>query len=408
MSFWDTFVSAAEKAGEATKVAGQKAKLNAEILMVDRQINQRKHKFGIDLYAYLSPLTASTDFYASNDKLTNVIRPPLITTQKEVAALVGKQRLIKEHINMAEIQRQSAFHTPAQTWGGKMKNAGKSASMAGNEAKLHTELAVCNTKMTHIQQEFGVDMYQQFEHLEDSEGWLPTNREIRSLYDTTRQDIDTIQRSKLEKQRELEALGGPRAPPPKTTFMETPTTVVQPQTQKTNTTNGTATAGGGGGGDMDTMSTFTASTFTQSTPPTPPGRGGGSGSGSGSGSNGNGFANTNNYNPNNNYSSTTTTISTTSMNGFPASSPHQSQSTTIPNTNNTTNNMTQQGQGIFAGVPGAGSYPQPPQPPQPQPHDPFSGTSTTTNTTTTGGFPQQPKKDPFQNNNDDLISWDYD
>jgi len=399
MSLWDTFKSAAEKAGEVTKLAGTKAKLNTEILMTDRQINQRKYKFGLDMYEYVSPLTASTDFYASNDKLTNTIRPPLITAQKEVAALLGKQASLKEQINMAEIQRQSAFNTPAQTLGGKMKNAGKSASMAGTEAKLHTELAVCNTKITHIQQEFGVELYAKFEHLEDSEGWLPTNREIRSLYDATRSDIDKYQRQKLEKQKELEVLGGPRAPQPKSTFMETPVVQAHETTSTPTTLNGRMDHSD----TISSISSFTASTFT--TPPSPTTIPQAQPIGNHTTNNANAFGGTHNgfaQSNNTNYNTTSGNYPSSSMNGF--SSPQQTQQQqhqqyhhgqTTFNTTANSHTMTQ-AQGIFAGVPGAGSY---------------GGTSTSS----TPSFQQQqqslpstaPKKDPFQNN-DDLISWDYD
>mmetsp|Transcript_45321 Transcript_45321/g.54977 ORF Transcript_45321/g.54977 Transcript_45321/m.54977 type:complete len:209 (+) Transcript_45321:101-727(+) len=204
---WGSFKAAAGKAGVATKIAGQKTKLNAEIALLDRNLKQRKQDFGVEMYDHISPLTTSEGFYTSDDKLTKTLQPPLVTAQREASALLSKRADIEGQIERVNEKRQNAFRSPAQTFGDKMKNAGKSASMAGSEAKLQTELAVCDTKLKYVKQQFGLELYGIFEEMEDKEGWLPTDRSMRGIYDRARADCEKFNVKKRNKQKELEALG---------------------------------------------------------------------------------------------------------------------------------------------------------------------------------------------------------
>lgn len=195
-------------AGSAALNAGKIAKLKGEILLVEREIKGRKQTFGVQLYDFVAPLASRPDFFAANDKLTDTIRGPFLAAQREIAALGIKRQKIKEDIAQAEITRRSAFPTPAATAIDKVKNAGKSAALAGNEAKLATELSMVEANINNFKQEFGVEMFAIFMHLEDTEGWLPTVREIRNMYDQTRQDVDKLIRKKLAKETEIVDLNG--------------------------------------------------------------------------------------------------------------------------------------------------------------------------------------------------------
>lgn len=208
MSLWETLQGAAKKAGEAALVAGHKTRLQGEILMVDRDIKGRKQQFGIDLYDHVGPMANSPDFFAADDPLTESLRPPLLAAQREIAALEIKRVRTKESIAQAEIKRKAAFPEPAVTFVDKMKNAGKSAGLAGNEAKLATDLSVVETKIKYEKQVFGERIYEIFVTLEDEKGWLPTDRTIRGMYDQTRQDVEKLQKKRAEKVAELESLGG--------------------------------------------------------------------------------------------------------------------------------------------------------------------------------------------------------
>lgn len=73
MSFWDTLQAGAKKAGDVTKLAAHKTKLRTDMLMIDRDIQNRKKAFGVAMYDHVSPLSQSQDFYAATDDLTNIL-----------------------------------------------------------------------------------------------------------------------------------------------------------------------------------------------------------------------------------------------------------------------------------------------------------------------------------------------
>eukprot|EP00547_Thalassionema_nitzschioides_P006096 CAMPEP_0194209398 /NCGR_PEP_ID=MMETSP0156-20130528/7537_1 /TAXON_ID=33649 /ORGANISM="Thalassionema nitzschioides, Strain L26-B" /LENGTH=431 /DNA_ID=CAMNT_0038936565 /DNA_START=74 /DNA_END=1369 /DNA_ORIENTATION=- len=209
MSFlWDSVKQAAGMAGQAAVAGGTMAKLKAELVLVDREVTARQEKFGIELYDYVEPLSRSQEFFAANDRMTETIRGPLLTAQREIAALNIRRGKFKEQLSQAEVKRKSAFPNAATTVGEKVINAAKAARFAGNEAKIHTDVSVTETIMKSHKQEFGVKIYSIFVEMEDKENWLPTVREIRSLYDQARRDIEKLQEKMASKKKELEALGG--------------------------------------------------------------------------------------------------------------------------------------------------------------------------------------------------------
>ena len=136
MSLWDSIKAQAVKAGDATKLAAHKTKLRTDMMMIDREIQNRKKLFGVQMYDHVSPLSQSADFYAANDDLTQIIRPPLINAQKEIQALAAKRVKLKESLAAAEAKRAGAFPTKAETVGGKLANFGK-AGVLVNFHKLH-------------------------------------------------------------------------------------------------------------------------------------------------------------------------------------------------------------------------------------------------------------------------------
>jgi hypothetical protein len=215
MSLWDSvrdsIQKTAEKAGSVAMIAGQKTKLNAETLLVDRDISLRKQAFGVELYDYVAPLSSTPEFYASDDKLTDTLRPPLLMAQREIAALEIRKKAIKEQQAQAEVTRKAAFPTPAQSIGGQILNAGKSATLAANEAKLMTDMASITRLIQAQKEEFGEKLFETLVELEDKEGWLPTDRDIRALYDQTRRDVEKLIAKRKAKEQELAELDDPHA-----------------------------------------------------------------------------------------------------------------------------------------------------------------------------------------------------
>jgi len=183
-------------------------------MLLDREIKGRKKEFGIELYDHVQPMSTSQEFFESEDLLTATLRPPLLEAQREVAALEIRLKTVKEHVAQAEVTRRSAFPVKAQTLGEKMSNAGKSARLAANETKLKAELSSINTMMRDHKQRFGVKVFAAFKELEDTRGWLPSDRKIRSMYDNTCRDIEDLQSKRDDKENTFVELGGDPIPDP--------------------------------------------------------------------------------------------------------------------------------------------------------------------------------------------------
>lgn len=212
-TLWDNVVASATKAanqaGEATQVAATKAKLHADLLVIDRDVNSRKEKFGVEMYAHLESITSTQEFYVADDRLIEIIRPTLIKAQREVAAYERKRDAMKGKVNMAEANRTgTASIFGAATIGEKIVNAAKYAAAGAKEAASKTELVMLERQILGFKEEFGRELYPVFESMEDSEGWLPTDRKVRSLYDGAREDIANMQKAKEEKEEQIKRLDG--------------------------------------------------------------------------------------------------------------------------------------------------------------------------------------------------------
>lgn len=210
MPLWDSVkagaAAAATKAADATKVAAQKTKLNADLLLCDREINNCKKAFGVSMYDHISPLSQTADFYAASDELTEILRPPLIIAQKEIQALAAKRVKLKEDLATAEAKRAGAFPTPAETAGQKVINFGKASAMHSNETKIKAEISMLDTRIKGFKQDFGLSLFTILVEAEDTRGYLPSDREVRSIYDQTRHDINKLLAKKEKKTQELREL----------------------------------------------------------------------------------------------------------------------------------------------------------------------------------------------------------
>ena len=138
--------------------------------------------------------------------MTDTIRGPLLTAQREISALDLKRRKLQEKITQNENQEKGAY-VNATTVLERVQNAAIKTGFVSNHAKLKTELAMVDAQIKEFQQQFGLEMYQILVDLEDMEGWLPTVRDIRSIYDQARRDVEKIQAKRKEKENELEKLG---------------------------------------------------------------------------------------------------------------------------------------------------------------------------------------------------------
>lgn len=283
-NIWDNVVASASKAatqaGKATETAATKAKLHADLLVIDRDIHARKEKFGVEMYAHLESITSTQEFYVADDRLINVIRPTLIKAQREVAAYERKRDAMRGKANMAEANRSGmASIFGAATIGEKLMNAAKYAAAGAKEAATKTELAMLERQILGFKEEFGVELYPIFESMEDNEGWLPTDRKVRSLYDGAREDIATMIKSKEEKReqiKQLDGLEGTGLTPP--TIQVTPTVVATPVVDNSRGYQPNNNGGSGTGGVAAQPWASTAPTIAAIPPSSMTNNGGGYGS----------------------------------------------------------------------------------------------------------------------------------
>lgn len=208
MSFlWEGVKQMSQLAGAAALLAGQKTKIRGEMMLTEREVKTRQQIFGVELYDYVAPLAKSPDFFAANDKMTDTIRGPFLAAQREIAALMIKRSKLKEELAQAEVTRKAAFPQPATTFGEQVINTGKATAFTANEVKIKTEIGMVDAQIKAHKEEFGEGMFATFIQLEDEEGWLPTVRDIRSMYDKARQDVDKLKIKLDAKEKELNTLG---------------------------------------------------------------------------------------------------------------------------------------------------------------------------------------------------------
>ena len=221
-----------------------------------------KEVFGVKLFDYLEPLAQNPNFFSADDRLTQVLRPPLLEAQREVAVVYNKKTQLKERMKQAEAKRAAAFPKKAENWQEKLTNVAKSTSLAGGEAKLKAEEMVLDNALKGHKQAFGVKLYPVLENLEDRESWLPTDREVRTIYDNCRRDIEGTRKKAKAKVDELETLGVSRKE-------------IQQERDAVNQSDGAGGGGGGGVGAPMTMDNgmYSAPTTSESMTPVhaPPG-----------------------------------------------------------------------------------------------------------------------------------------
>lgn len=204
-----------ENALNAGKTAGKKAKIRAEIALLDRKIPARKKAFGIELYDELSVMTCSQDFYATSDQTISTIRPHLLSTDREIRALSNKKLQVKGDLDIAMARRAEAFPTNATNWKEKAANAATATAMMSNETKIKTHMALVDTQMNAIKERFGITIFPVLEDLFAQLGTsqLPVHcatdkdvNTIRFLFQKCITDIDEINRTRRQKLGEIDSL----------------------------------------------------------------------------------------------------------------------------------------------------------------------------------------------------------
>eukprot|EP00551_Chaetoceros_affinis_P000767 CAMPEP_0203658390 /NCGR_PEP_ID=MMETSP0088-20131115/48061_1 /ASSEMBLY_ACC=CAM_ASM_001087 /TAXON_ID=426623 /ORGANISM="Chaetoceros affinis, Strain CCMP159" /LENGTH=218 /DNA_ID=CAMNT_0050520041 /DNA_START=184 /DNA_END=840 /DNA_ORIENTATION=+ len=204
-----------ENALNAGKTAGKKAKMRAELVLLDRKIPARKKAFGIELYDKLNAMTCNQDFYSTNDQTISTLRPHLLATDREIRALSNKKLEAKGSLDIAVARRAEAFPAKASNWKEKAANAATATGMMGNETKIKTRMALVQSQMNIIKEKFGMQVYDVLEELfgvlgtEQIPEHSATDKDVNAVKAVFRQckgDIEEILRTKKEKLEQIDAL----------------------------------------------------------------------------------------------------------------------------------------------------------------------------------------------------------
>lgn len=199
--------SAAKVAGKRASTAGQKAKIRAEILMMDGKIKKRQEQFGLELYDFLVPFAdKDPTFILDSDSLTN-IQGLFVTCFKDNKALLIKKGAKEGELTRVQEKRAMAFPVPAETFQEKVVNAGKSAKMTGEETGIKTKMHYLEKEMRFNKKKFGVAAYNLLVQLEDNSKWLPSDRDVRFFYDQARREVMAMEQEKVTKEADLGVLG---------------------------------------------------------------------------------------------------------------------------------------------------------------------------------------------------------
>jgi hypothetical protein len=204
-----------ENALNASKVAGKKAKIRAELALLDRKIPARKRIFGIELYDELSAMTCSQDFYSTTEETISIVRPHLLGTDREIRALSNKALQAKGDLDIAVARRAEAFPVKATNWKEKAANAATATTMRGNETKFKTRMVLVNKQMNSIKEKFGIEIYPLLEERFSVTGTQqlpvhsPTDKDvntIRFIFQKCKTDIEEVERTKKQKREQVESM----------------------------------------------------------------------------------------------------------------------------------------------------------------------------------------------------------
>lgn len=199
----------------AGKVAGKKAKIRGEMVLLDRKIPSRKKAFGIELYDELSAMTCSQDFYSTSNETISAVRPMLLATDREIRALSNKKLQAKGDLDIAQARRAEAFPVKATNWKEKAANAATATGMMSTETKFKTKMALVNSQMNAIKEKFGLEIFPILDDIFDKTGTqqLPVHsatdkdvNTVRFVFQKCKTDIDEIYRTKKEKREKIDSM----------------------------------------------------------------------------------------------------------------------------------------------------------------------------------------------------------
>jgi hypothetical protein len=135
--------------------AGQRAKLNGEILLLDRELVARKKQFGVDMFDLIDTIEKnkkgaifSTPELFKGHCETH-IREPLETCRNEVRVWEGDLIGKKNELSSLEVKRERETKSNFGTW----------VSNSSSDAKLTVEITMLERQIKQRKEKFGIDVW---------------------------------------------------------------------------------------------------------------------------------------------------------------------------------------------------------------------------------------------------------
>lgn len=206
---------------------GVKAKLQGEIVLIDRELKQRKHRFGIELYDQVTAQekAASSNVLKSNKPMVGSVRARIKDIydicHTDIQELERKKDSMQQEKLHYEVSRERG--TPAITASEKMSSAKNVVGSHAKETQLSAQMALIDRDIKKRKEQFGIDVYEiATSTIHDpskkkgitgaiTKGLTTvseTEKRLQTLIETAARDVDNIQRRKDIRQREIDDLAG--------------------------------------------------------------------------------------------------------------------------------------------------------------------------------------------------------
>mmetsp|Transcript_7242 Transcript_7242/g.10373 ORF Transcript_7242/g.10373 Transcript_7242/m.10373 type:complete len:223 (-) Transcript_7242:764-1432(-) len=208
-SFLEKAKNLARKTGSAASLASKRAQLNVRITMLNGNISRRVKQFGVEVYDTVAPLVNTSEFYTiDDDPCLDSMKPVLLLSTREVAAIEKSITQLEIEVARAEGDRRGKASgvSSSSNWKEGLRNVGSTIKAGGGEAKLRTELSLKRSEIVMNKEIMGLKLYDVLENLENERNILPQDRELRTIYDGCRKDVEILREKIEDKKRALRAL----------------------------------------------------------------------------------------------------------------------------------------------------------------------------------------------------------
>lgn len=139
---------------DSVQNAGQRAKLNGEILLIDRDLVARKKLFGVEIYDAIDTIEKKNkEAVLSTPNLfkgiEKQIREPLEVCRDEIRVMEGDMASKVSEQTHLEVKRERDTKANIGTW----------VSRSGTDAKLSVEIAFLERQIKIRKEKFGLDIW---------------------------------------------------------------------------------------------------------------------------------------------------------------------------------------------------------------------------------------------------------